>query len=216
MNTTETILLVVNVIFAIIAVYLFLRLQKLTKKYDPDSKQQSSDNIDPQELTRDEFEPERFGIKAQDIAPINSIASDIPQPKIVAQEMTGLKLEDELPEIKEKQKGLKKKTSGKKLNEGTQNRGPEKAELKITAPEKSGKGKKKKPAKRETERGTIEVKPSEKIPVSVKTELKIEDTAPEEEMSGNKESKKKKPAKNAKEEAKEAVDKTGKKKPKKK
>jgi hypothetical protein len=166
----ETVMLIANVVFIIIAIFLFVRLRKMGKKVGTENKQQS-ELAGITDIAPEEFKPERFELKVQDIEhpeKTTATASDIfAESKIGVQEKTELKLEDEPLEVKEK--------PGKKES------------------------KRRKTAKKEPEEAVApaikEEVPSEKISVPEKTELKLEEILPgEEEKPEKKASKKKKKA----------------------
>lgn len=162
----EIIMLVANIVFIIVAVFLFIRLRKIGKKPEPEKKQQDElsgiANITPVEFNR-----ERFGIEDREISdPEKTMAGDL---KITASEIDDLKLEDEVPEIGETQATRKKrvKKEAKKAPEKAKAKKAEAPPEKIEIPEKikfkfeekepekeEGKpgkkeGKKKKPVKKE-------------------------------------------------------------------
>lgn len=119
MTLTETILAIANVVFIIIAIFLFVRLRKMGKKVGTENKQQS-ELADITGITPEEFKPERFELKVQDIAQpekTTATASDIfAESEIGVQEKTELKLEEILPgeEEKPEKKERKKKRPAKK------------------------------------------------------------------------------------------------------
>ncbi len=164
LSLLEIIMLIANVVFIIIAIFLFIRLRKLGKKPEPETKEQTElsgiANITPVE-----FDRERFGMGEREIPkPEKTMEEDA---KIRASEIADLKLEDELPEIEEKEAPRKKRVK---------------------------KEPKKNPEKAKAEK--IEV-PPEKIEIPEKIEFKFEEPEPEkeEEKPDKKESKKKKPVK---------------------
>lgn len=176
MASTEIILAIANVIFIIIAIFLFVRLRKMGKKVGTEKKQQS-ELAGITDITPEEFKPERFEPKVQDIAQpekTTATASDIfAESEIGVQEKTELKLEDVFPEVKEKPR--KKESKRRK----TAKKEPEEA---VATAIKEVRG-----------------APSEKISVPEKTELKLEEILPvEEEKPEKKERKKKRPAKKRK------------------
>ncbi len=210
LTSAETILAILNVIFVIIAIFLFVRLRKTGKKDDTEIKQ-LPELESVTDITPNDFKSDIFGIKKQDIAPSEKPVEAVSKVKIGQKEKTALALEDELPEVEEKpaKKESKKKKSSKKLLDEV----IEKAIIKETGappekiliPEKEEKpeikeSKKKKPAKKEPEKeAAIKEKagsPPGKIQIPEKFELKFEETIPEkEEKQEIKEGKKKKPAK---------------------
>ncbi len=163
----ETAMLIANIIFLIIAIFLFVRLRKIGKKGEPEKKQQS-EPADIKNITPSEFKPEKFEIKSQDIAPPEKPMAIAPE----IQEKTGLKLEDELPEVKEKtaKKESKKKKAAKKVLEEVIEQAIKKEtgapSEKIPIPEtkeepEKKESKKKKPAKKEPEK-VVEIKEESK------------------------------------------------------
>lgn len=211
----EIILAIANVIFIIVAIILFIRLRKLGKKSEPEKAQQSGQGKNTNIASSVKFKPEPE-IKTSGLTPPEkssaTLSDTVPEPKIEAHEISGLRLEEELPEVEEKpvKKENKKKKLGKKIIEQAVEKAiqeetgdpskPEKIELKVEeatgAVEKPVKkeGKKKKPSKKEVEEA-IEIKektvaPPEKLSIPEKVEFKSEEPKPL-----KKEGKKKKPAK---------------------
>jgi hypothetical protein len=175
MASTEIILAIANVVFIIIAIFLFVRLRKMGKKVGTEKKQQS-ELAGITDITPEEFKPERFELKVQDIAQpekTTATASDIfAESKIGVQEKTEFKLEDVFPEVKEK---------------------PRKKESKRRKTAKKEPGEVVAPSIKEV------VVPSENITVPEKSELKLEDIlSRKEEKPEKKERKKKRPAKKRK------------------
>ncbi|MDP2844851.1 MAG: hypothetical protein Q8N79_02100, partial [Candidatus Methanoperedens sp.] len=115
MASTEIILAIANVVFIIIAIFLFVRLRKTGKKCDTETKQQP-ELADVTNITQDDFKPEMFGIRKQDIAPSEKPVEAVSKVKIGRKEKTSLVLEDELSEVEEKpaKKESKKKKAAKK------------------------------------------------------------------------------------------------------
>lgn len=118
LTSIETILAIANVIFVIIAIFLFVRLRKTCKKGDTEAKQ-LPELADVTNITPDDFKPEIFGIRKQDIAPSEKPVETVSKVKIGQEEKTALALEDELPEVEEKpvKKESKKKKAAKKILE---------------------------------------------------------------------------------------------------
>lgn len=188
LTSTETILAIANVIFVIIAIFLFVRLRKNGKS--DTEKKQLLEMADISNITQDEFKPEMFGIQKQDIAPFGKPSEAVSDVKTGREEKNAFALEDELPEVEEKpeKKESKKKKAAKKILEefigeaivketGVQ---PEKEEK----PEKKER-KKKKPAKKEPEKTDAikekTVAPPEKIVIPEKIEFNFEEPIPEKE-----------------------------------
>ncbi len=105
---------IANVVFIIIAIFLFMRLRKLRKECEPEKKQQESAGT--MDITPAEPKPESSGMKPQDITPPEKPMASAPD---IGAEITQLKLEDELPEIKEMpvKRESKKKQAAKKIPE---------------------------------------------------------------------------------------------------
>ncbi len=192
MALTEIILAIANVVFIIIAIFLFVRLRKIGKKGEPEKKQ-------PEEIktiTPSEFKPEKFEIKSQDIVPPEKPAAIAPD---IGAIKTELKLEDELPEVKEKtaKKESKKKKAAKKVLEEVIEQAIKKEtgapseeilipETKEEKPEKK-ESQKKKPAKKEPEK-VVEIKGESKAIPRKKASQK-EKALPQEEKAAKAEKK---------------------------
>ncbi len=100
MTSIEIVLAIANVIFIIIAIFLFIRLRKSGKKTEPEKKQEHPPAqtvfLPPQDLTHAEFKPERFDLMPEDIvAPKKPSVAVSMEPKIEFHEKTELMLEDE-------------------------------------------------------------------------------------------------------------------------
>ncbi len=136
MEPLEIIMLVANIVFIIIAIYLYIRLRKLGKKPEPEVKQQT-DLSGIGDLTPMEFNPEKFGIEHKEI-PIpekTTVAGE--EEKIEASKVAELKLEDELPEVEEipRKKRAAAKKEEKKVPEEAVEEKPEIPPGKIEIPE---------------------------------------------------------------------------------
>lgn len=222
----EIILAIANVIFIIVAIILFIRLRKLGKKSEPEKAQKSGQgeitNIAAHVELKPEPEIKLSGLTSPE-KPSMTLSDIAPQPKIEAHEISGLKLEEELPEVLEKpvKKESKKRKLGKKIIEEAVEKAiqeetgapsnptmPEKVEFKfeeaipeaVEKPVKKG-GKKKKPSEKEAEEA-VEIKekteaPPGKLSIPEKVEFKFDEPEPEKEETKpvRKEGKKKKPAK---------------------
>ncbi|MDD5473830.1 MAG: hypothetical protein PHU34_06740 [Candidatus Methanoperedens sp.] len=196
----ETILLILDVILLIVAIFLFIRLRKSGKKSEPEKKQELSpsqtDILPPQDLTPLEFKPERFNLMPEDIvAPINPSADVSMEPKLEFHEQTGLMLEDE-PIRKEAagKKKVAKKEPKKSIVSPVKVKTspavkPVITEAKEEKPAKK-KAKKEKPAKKEPEKSIVS-------PVKVKTSPAVKPaiTETKEEKPAKKVAKKKKATK---------------------
>ena len=166
LSPLEIIMLVANIVFIIVAVFLFIRLRKLGKKPEPEIKQQAElsgiANITPGEFNR-----ERFGMEEREISKPEKPIEAGEEEKIEAGKIAELKLEDELPEVEEKEVPMKKRAAKKREKKAPEETVIEKHEA-----------------------------PPEKIEIPEKIEFKFEEKEPgKEEKPGKKESKKKKPVK---------------------
>ena len=202
LTSTETILAIANVIFVIIAIFLFVRLRKSGNKNNT-GKKQVPELADIANISPGELKPEMFGLKKEDIASLGKPSEAVANAETGRDEKSAFALEDELPEVEEKpakKESKKKRAAKKRLGEVI-----EEAIVKETGvqPEKEEKpekkeSKKKKPAKKEPEKaGAIEektVEPREKIVIPEKVEFNFEDATPEKEEKPEKEGKKKKKA----------------------
>ncbi len=152
LSTLEIIMLIANVVFIIIAVFLFIRLRKIEKKPEPEVKQ-PSELSGIADITPVEFNRERFGIEEKERPEPEKTIEAGEVEKIEASTIAELKLEDELPEVEEKETPSKKRAAAKKV------------EMKV--PE-------------ETVVEKQEVHP-EKIEIPEKIEFKFEEKEPEKE-----------------------------------
>ena len=155
---------------------MIIRRRKTEKRSEPE-RQRQSEPEDFANFAPAKFEPDRFEIKAQDIAPPEKPAAIAPD---IGAGKTEIKPEDELPEAMEKtaKKEIKKKKVAKKaLEEAIEQAIKEETgapSVKITIseteeakPVKKG-SKKKKPAKKEPEK-VVEIKEESKAMPRKKT-----------------------------------------------
>ena len=171
LSPLEIIMLVANIVFIIIAIYLFIRLRKLGKKPEPKKKEQTEisgiANITPVE-----FNPERFGIEHKEIPIPEKTTGAGEEEKIEAGKIAELKLEDELPEVEEapRKKPAATKKEEKKVPEEVVTENPEVPLEKIEIPEKiefkfeepePGK-EEKKPEKKEIKKKPVKKEPAAK------------------------------------------------------
>lgn len=172
LSPLEIIMLVANIVFIIIAVFLFIRLRNIQKKPEPEAKQQT-ELSGITDITPVEFSRERFGIEEKEIPEPEKTIEAGEVEKIDASTIAELKLEDELPEIEEKETPKKKRAAAKK------------EEMKV-------------PEETVVEKQEV---PPEKIEIPEKIEFKFEEKEPEieeektEKKPEKKASKKKKTAK---------------------
>ncbi len=223
----EIILLIANIVFIIIAVFLFIQLRKIEKKPESEIKQQPglSGNT---AITPMEFNQERFGIEDRKIPEPEKISEGDGR-KIEASTVADLKLKDEDPDVEEasRNKGVAAKQEETKVPEEVlvenhevppekTSEGEEKkieastvADLKlkdeIPDVEKAPRKKRVAAKKEETripEEALVENHevPPEKIEIPEKIEFKFEEKEPEkeEEEPEKKESEKIKPVKKEK------------------
>ncbi len=115
MSSTETILAILNVIFVIIAIFLFVRLRKAGKKNDTEIKQ-LPELEGVTDITPNDFKPEIFGIQKQDIAPIEKPVEAVSKVIIGQKEKTALALEANCLKLRRspQKKRVKRKKQPKK------------------------------------------------------------------------------------------------------
>ena len=155
-------LLIADIVFIIIAIFLFIRLRKIEKH---ETKEQT-DLSGIANITPVEFDRGRFGMEEREIPKPEKTMEE--EAKIMASDIADLKLEDELPEIEEKEPPRKRRAARKQEKKVSQEPVVEKQEASP-----------------------------EKIEIPEKIEFNVEEKEPEkeEEKPGKKESKKKKPVK---------------------
>jgi hypothetical protein len=161
LSPLEIIMLVANIVFIIIAVFLFIRLRKIEKKPEPEIKQQT-ELSGIADITPVEFNRERFGIEEKKIPEPEKTMEAGEEEKIEASKIAELKLEDELPEVGEapRKKRAAAKKEEMKVPEETVVEKQEVPPEKIEIPEKiEFKFEEKEPEKEEEK---IEKKPEKK------------------------------------------------------
>ncbi len=207
MISIEIILAIANVIFIIIAIFLFIRLRKSGKKTEPEKKQEhlpaQTVFLPLQDLTPAEFKPERFDLMPEDIvAPRKPTASVSMGPKIEFHEKTELMLEDEpINAEKEpirKEAAAKKKVAKKELKKAIVS--PVKVKTSPAVKPVITETKEEKPVRKEAAKEKPAKKEPKKAivsPVKVKTSSDVKPviTETKEEKPAKKETKKKKAAK---------------------
>jgi type IV secretory pathway VirB10-like protein len=150
LSTLDIIMLVANIVFIIIAVFLFIRLRKIEKKPEPEINQQT-ELSGITDITPVEFNRERFGIEDKEIPKPEKTSEAGEEEKIEASTIAELKLEDELPEVEEKEAPMKKRAAKKpeKIEFKFEEKEPEKEEEKTEKKPEKKESKKKKPVKKE-------------------------------------------------------------------